>query len=420
MSLTSTDLSSRLMSRLHALNIQIEGDVARPVDTEALASLIDVCNQEETPVTISGRRVDSSTVRHSNRLTLDLSLLKTIRRLRPDEQLITVETGIKIRDLDRALKSERLALPFLYASQSTLAEVLADRVLSYTAHQKNALPHWVTGVEVLTGDGQRLSYGGEIVKNVTGHNLARLFIGTHNQFGIITAVTLKLLPEPSASKLSLWHFDTAADALKFIRQSLLLDIPCLTTCTLVRQKNSFGLKLMVKFDGAEADVNRCLQYCQQHYQSIKLVSIPVDILDSEVLWEWADKLDWPHEAALAKDPHWLLAQLSLPPKVMLQGDSLNSALAELLNDGEWIWNGLSNTIQVRWSSRANLPTPGYFETLSQAVEQLGGRVDILAMDPTHRESATLLKTPLLSAEKTWLTRLKKQFDPNSILHPLNF
>lgn len=54
------------------------------------------------------------------------------------------------------------------------------------------------GIEVVLPDGNIISLGGKIVKDVTGYNLKQLFIGSEGTLGIITKVVIKLLPLPLA------------------------------------------------------------------------------------------------------------------------------------------------------------------------------------------------------------------------------
>jgi glycolate oxidase FAD binding subunit len=55
---------------------------------------------------------------------------------------------------------------------------------------------FVLGTRVITGHGKHLRFGGEVMKNVAGYDLSRLMAGSFGCLGVITEVSLKVLPKP--------------------------------------------------------------------------------------------------------------------------------------------------------------------------------------------------------------------------------
>jgi glycolate oxidase FAD binding subunit len=55
---------------------------------------------------------------------------------------------------------------------------------------------FVLGTRVITGQGKILRFGGEVMKNVAGYDLSRLLAGSFGTLGVITEVSLKVLPKP--------------------------------------------------------------------------------------------------------------------------------------------------------------------------------------------------------------------------------
>jgi glycolate oxidase len=72
--------------------------------------------------------------------------------------------------------------------------------------------HYVLGLEVVLASGQIARFGGKTVKNVTGYQLHQLFVGSEGTLGVVTEVTLRLIPKPRARRTALAAFADLDDA----------------------------------------------------------------------------------------------------------------------------------------------------------------------------------------------------------------
>ena len=68
--------------------------------------------------------------------------------------------------------------------------------------------HYVMGMEVVLATGERVHFGGKTVKNVTAYEFASLFVGSEGTLGIITEITVKLIPAPKFRRTMLATFQT--------------------------------------------------------------------------------------------------------------------------------------------------------------------------------------------------------------------
>jgi glycolate oxidase len=68
--------------------------------------------------------------------------------------------------------------------------------------------NYVLGLEVVLPDGQVIHTGGSVVKNTTGYDLTRLFVGSEGTLGVVTKITLRLLPLPEGKRTMLAVFDS--------------------------------------------------------------------------------------------------------------------------------------------------------------------------------------------------------------------
>jgi glycolate oxidase FAD binding subunit len=76
----------------------------------------------------------------------------------------------------------------------------------------------VLGLRVALPSGHLISVGGKTVKNVSGYDLPKLFVGSLGTLGVITAATFKLLPLPERTEWSGWAFDDLAAAARCANQ----------------------------------------------------------------------------------------------------------------------------------------------------------------------------------------------------------
>ncbi|MCV5926740.1 glycolate oxidase subunit GlcE, partial [Escherichia coli] len=58
---------------------------------------------------------------------------------------------------------------------------------------------FVLGTRIITGAGKHLRFGGEVMKNVAGYDLSRLMAGSYGCLGVLTEISMKVLPRPRAS-----------------------------------------------------------------------------------------------------------------------------------------------------------------------------------------------------------------------------
>ena len=78
--------------------------------------------------------------------------------------------------------------------------------------------NYVIGLEVVLANGDLLHTGGRIHKNKTGFDLIGLFVGSEGMLGIVTQITLKLLPLPPARATLSASFDTMLEAAAMVQQ----------------------------------------------------------------------------------------------------------------------------------------------------------------------------------------------------------
>jgi glycolate oxidase FAD binding subunit len=132
----------------------------------------------------------------------------------PAELVITARCGTRLSQLEAALAASGQFLPFeppAFAGDPTLGGVIAAGLSGPRRLYAGAARDFVLGARLLTADGELLRFGGEVMKNVAGFDVARLLCGSLGILGIITEVSLKVLPLPRQEETLRFKL-SAADA----------------------------------------------------------------------------------------------------------------------------------------------------------------------------------------------------------------
>lgn len=118
----------------------------------------------------------------------------------PAELMIRVRCGTLLVALNAALEENEQQLPFEvnYSKKAgTLGGAVSVAPAGPARPWRGAVRDAVLGVRLISGKGQLLSFGGQVMKNVAGFDVSRLCIGALGTFGPLLDVSLKVLPRPA-------------------------------------------------------------------------------------------------------------------------------------------------------------------------------------------------------------------------------
>ena len=131
----------------------------------------------------------------------------------PAELVLTARAGTTIAELEKALAERGQMLPFeppRYASASTLGGVIAAGLSGPARPYAGGARDFVLGLHIIDGKGDLLKFGGQVMKNVAGYDVSRLMTGSLGVLGLITQVSLKVLPIPPAQSTLCFELSEAA------------------------------------------------------------------------------------------------------------------------------------------------------------------------------------------------------------------
>jgi glycolate oxidase FAD binding subunit len=119
----------------------------------------------------------------------------------PTELVITARCGTPLAEIESALAARRQMLAFeppSFDAGATIGGVIAAGLSGPRRASVGAVRDFVLGVKIIDGEGRLLRFGGQVMKNVAGFDVARLMAGSLGTLGLIVEVSLKVLPLPAA------------------------------------------------------------------------------------------------------------------------------------------------------------------------------------------------------------------------------
>ncbi|TVP49102.1 MAG: glycolate oxidase subunit GlcE [Halomonas sp.] len=120
----------------------------------------------------------------------------------PIELVVTVRSGTRLSALNAALAEHHQMLAFeppIFSDASTIGGAVATGLSGPRRPWAGAARDFVLGTRIITQEGKLLRFGGEVMKNVAGYDLSRLMAGAQGTLGVLTDISFKVLPIPTAT-----------------------------------------------------------------------------------------------------------------------------------------------------------------------------------------------------------------------------
>lgn len=125
--------------------------------------------------------------------TLDMSSYSGFIGYHPDELVMTVKAGTRINKIQSILKHKNQILPF--SVQNNDSATIGGAYAIGSPELRDA----VLGVKVIDGQGQILTFGGQVMKNVAGYDVARLLVGSKGRLVVVCEISFRVLPKAYAN-----------------------------------------------------------------------------------------------------------------------------------------------------------------------------------------------------------------------------
>ena len=143
---------------------------------------------------------------------LDTAPLAGITSYEPSELVVTVRAGTPLAALEAALADKGQCLPFEpphFAPGGTVGGMVAAGLSGPARATAGSVRDYVLGLSMVNGRAEHLTFGGQVMKNVAGYDVSRLMAGSLGTLGLITEVSLKVLPVAPAEATLRFTLDEA-------------------------------------------------------------------------------------------------------------------------------------------------------------------------------------------------------------------
>jgi glycolate oxidase FAD binding subunit len=184
--------------------------------TAAIREQVVAAQSGGSPLRIVGGGSKQFYGRHVEGAALHVGGHRGILNYDPAELVLTARAGTPLAEVEAVLAAAGQALPFEpphFSGGATLGGTIACGIAGPARAYAGAVKDYVLGVTLMSAEGKALRFGGQVMKNVAGYDIARATVGSLGTLGVILDVSLKVLPRAPQSATRVFEVD-AAEALK--------------------------------------------------------------------------------------------------------------------------------------------------------------------------------------------------------------
>ena len=397
-----------------------------PENTEAVRAIVADALASKTPLEIAGagskraigRPVDLNYV-------LSTAHLSGVSLYEPDELVLRAGPGTPMKQIQMQLDQHGQMLAFeppdygpllgCAADEGTIGGIVAGNLAGPRRIKAGAARDHFLGVEAVSGRGEVFKSGGRVVKNVTGYDLCKLMAGAWGTLGVMTDVTLKVLPAPEKTRtvlISCADTATAVDAMTRalssphdVSAAAWMPAPAAARSGVSYVAGAQTALAAIRIEGIAASVGaRCDALCDElsefgeieELHSHNSVKFWREIRDVRLLGEDTETGD---------DAIW---RISVPPAEA--PDLLERLHAGFEMDAFLDWGG-----GLIWARVTGMADAGSY-IIRRAMASTGGHALLVRARDDQRIVEPVFHPEAAGVER--LTRnIKEAFDPGGILNP---
>lgn len=347
---------------------------------------------------------------------LDTTAYTGILSYEPSELVITVRAGTSLAEVEAVLSEKGQSFAFEPPhfdegqGKATIGGMVAAGLSGPARASVGTVRDFVLGARFINGKGEHLTFGGQVMKNVAGYDVSRLLAGSFGQLGLITEVSLKVLPVPPGDATLMCAGVSQSQALSLINkwggQPLPLNASAWVHDTTASVPQDF---FFVRLRGAVAAVEAAVTKLTAEVQTSGAVVTRMDNAQAVADWRASGEQTLPFfkTPPSEQDCLWRLSVPQTTPELkVLQNGAACAQYIEWHGAQRWLWAGADKAAQIREVATRAGGHATLFRT-SAASRQTLGDVD--------KQAGVF--TPLNAVQQRIQSELKKQFDPAGIFNP---
>lgn len=190
--------------------------VVLPRDAGEVAAVVGLAFEEGLPLVPrgGGTGLRGGAVPSRGGIVVSTERMTDSAEIHREDLYVVVSAGVVTADLRRQVEARGLFYPIDPASQasSTIGGNVADAAVGMHGVKYGTTRNYLLGLEMVTPEGKILKAGAKTVKSVAGYDLTRLAVGAQGILGVVTSVTLKILPMPEERRVLVFAFPDGAQA----------------------------------------------------------------------------------------------------------------------------------------------------------------------------------------------------------------
>lgn len=389
-----------------------------PHDQATFAEVLRRCNAQSLGVVVHGggtlQAVGNAPTAYD--VALSTARLNGVIEYDPRDLTIAVEAGMTLRTLAVTLARNGQFVPLdaPHPDRATVGGTLAAGWLGPRRTSYGRPRDLVIGTTTALPDGTLSHAGGMVVKNVTGYDMSKLFVGSLGTLGALLRINLKALPAPATVRVAVAALPEGTREKAFEH---LAALPIEPTCTLAIRRfgnevdgtDGVDGRMFAMFEGSETVVDRATRELRS---ALGAAGVPATtILDANAPRAYQRVLD----ACVANvgKRSITLRSSGLPETVHLRAANLERLATEQELSADSIVDLRTGDVIVRFAA-ADVATMTYHvPTLVESARERLSAVTVIAGDYKLRALVDAWGTPPASFEK--MRALKERFDPRAIL-----
>ena len=359
-------------------------------------------------------------------VSLNTNSFKGITEYEPSELVLTSGVATPISEVEAVLDSSNQMLSFepidlgpllrMPSSQGTLIGALSCNLSGPRRIKAGAARDHFLGFEGVSGRGEFFKAGGKVVKNVTGYDLCKLLCGSFGTLGVLTSVSLKVLPAPEKIRTLVIYGLDEMQAIEAFSKALSSPnepsgatwIPSyLSSKSKIDRINEAGESVTaIRIEGVKVSVEARLDDLEVRLKSFGEMD---QLHSNNSKYFWKEVRDVRPLAHYRNDES--IWRLSVPP---YSGGNIakfikNEMGAETIID----WGGALIWAKVNMDIKNSVTIS---EKIHKAAKDEGGHATCISASVENRGIIEVF--PILSsAEYGLMKRIKEGFDPMGILNP---